>query len=677
MIKPVNPVHRALADAVEQAGLTGDRSLLFPMTFNTPNGAQASEGPQGNTGWAKVLEQFVRLLTGYTPMRFTPFYVLKKHGETEENTPPRWRTILGLEEIQYLPEDVNDPDKNVSLGKTAHEIWHVLFSRPEIIFDEPALIKNMAFQALWWAIEDPRVNIQGVKRHPGAQEWIDAAMKKDYEIKDLAAEQKRWTEEIPLHLQFNYALIYEWWSGQPDPRVTDERVKEALAEAADPIRRAYSTGDARKSFKIIRDEVWPIYKKLVDESYQDQQDKQQGDGESEDQDQQGQESDQDSDSQSSSSSQQQGKQGKPGKQGKQQKKPQKPVSDKVKEQMEKKEKEFRDKHASKVVDKPEKMSEKEKQDAKKDLERMRKKMGQKQDGDKQQGEPQDGQQGQPQDGDGDGDKSGEMTQQQKQEQRERLSKPDTREETDSKDEAEYKDYFSKVRHLVPVMKAQFQQVMRRKIRRRFLHERKSGDLDEDAISEIPSGRSDVFEESMIANKTLYRVSLLIDVSGSMSGEKKEHSILAAVMMMEALDKLPGVSYEIVRFDDKPQVVKSYNERTTQAMKVAVVKALLKNGGSTQSDLAVREAIQRIRMGRGDKLMMMMNDGDPDNNFDREAYRQMILAAKDIEIHGLGLGPEAQLVIDLFPKGRGWWLNDVTECAKRIREILKKKFLGGT
>jgi uncharacterized protein YegL len=187
----------------------------------------------------------------------------------------------------------------------------------------------------------------------------------------------------------------------------------------------------------------------------------------------------------------------------------------------------------------------------------------------------------------------------------------------------------------------------------------------------------VFEESMIANKSLYRVSLLIDVSGSMSGAKKEHSVRAAVMMMEALDKLPGVQYEIVRFDDSPQVVKSYNQRMTQADKVAVVKALLKNGGSTQSDKAMREAIQRVRMGRGDKLIMMINDGDPDNNFDREKYRQMILAAKDVEIHGLGLGAEAQLVVDLFPKGRGWFLNDVADCAKRIREILKKKFLGGS
>jgi hypothetical protein len=653
-----------LTAAARTAAATGDRSLLLPMTFNTPAGPQG-EMQGENQGWAKVLEQLVRLLTGYTPMRFTPFYVLKKHGETEQNTPPRWRTILGLEEIQYLPEDVNDPDQNVSLGKTAHEIWHVLFSRPELIFDEPAFIKNMAFQALWWAIEDPRVNIQGEKKHPGAREWLDAAMEKDYAIKDLAAEQKRWTEEIPLHLQFNYALIYEWWSGQPDPRVTDERVKEALAEAADPIQRAYSTADARKSFRIIRDEVWPIYKKLVDESYQNEQDKQKGDGEGE-----GEESDEQDQNQQGEGKPQQGKPG----QQKQQMKKQKPVSDKVKEEMEKKEKEFRDKHSSKMVDKPEKMSDAEKEAMKKDLERMRKKMGQKKDGQPQDGEPQ---AGEPQEGDGDGQKGDQdMTPQQKQEQRERLSKPDQREEVDSQDEAKYKDYFSEVRHLIPVMKAQFQQVLRRKIRRRFVHDRKSGDLDEEALNQIPGGKTDVFEESMIANKSLYRVSLLIDVSGSMSGEKKDHSIRAAVMMMEALDKLPGVSYEIVAFDDNPKVLKSYNERSTQAMKVAVVKGLLHNGGSTQSDKAVREAIQRIRMGRGDKLMMMMNDGDPDNNFDREAYRKMILAAKDVEIHGIGLGPEAQLVVDLFPKGRGWWLNDVAECARRIREILKKKFLGG-
>ena len=80
--------------------------------------------------------------------------------------------------------------------------------------------------------------------------------------------------------------------------------------------------------------------------------------------------------------------------------------------------------------------------------------------------------------------------------------------------------------------------------------------------------------------------------------------------------------------------------------------------------------------KGDKMIIMVNDGDPDYNFDRDAYRKMIAESKDVEIHGIGLGPQAQLVLDLFPPGRGWWLKDAADFAKNLRNILRKKLMGG-
>ena len=52
---------------------------------------------------------------------------------------------------------------------------------------------------------------------------------------------------IPLHLQFNYALIYRWWTGKDDPRVTDPRVIAALKEAHPYIVKATKTRSARRA----------------------------------------------------------------------------------------------------------------------------------------------------------------------------------------------------------------------------------------------------------------------------------------------------------------------------------------------------------------------------------------------------------------------------------------------
>ncbi len=682
------------------------------MPFNSPAGPSTPKEKPDDERFAAMLQQLVRVLTGYPALRFTPFYYLQKHGESKESTPRRWRTVLGLEEIQYLPEDVDLADKSIALGKAAHESWHLLYSRPELIFDAPKeLLESMAFQALWWSVEDPRVNVIGLRdKHPGAREWIDAAYARDYEIRDLNAERKHWAESIPLHLQFNYALIYEWWTGRRDPRISDDRVHAALDRAADAIRRAYSTADAQRSFAIVQNEIWPIYKELVDEAYEQEQKKkqkgQQGQqGQQDQQDQQGQqgqegqESDSDSQSQSSSSSSsqkpgQQGKQGQSGKSG-QQKKQKPQVSDDVKKEMEKKEKEQRDKNASQMVDSPEKMSQAEREKMKKELEELRKKMGQKDGQDQKDGKEQDGQEGQQDQQGQKGEQSGQsgkgqaegrqMSESQRQaeaerkaKQRDRLSKADERsKELDRQDQTSYKSFYDDVRKLIPVARQQLMQVLKRRVRRRTISDRRSGDLDEDNLNQLPSGKPDPFVETMSSNKALYRISLLIDTSGSMSGDKRISAIKGAVLLMETLEKIPGVVFEIACFDNTARVLKPYNERLTPASKIAVVKALMNGSGSTQSHVAVEQAIERSRMGRGEKMIIMVNDGDPDDNFDRDQYRALVKSAKDIEIHGIGLGNDAQLVLDLFPPGQGWWLKDVAEFAKSLRSIIHKKLMGGS
>jgi hypothetical protein len=621
---------------------------MLPMAFSSPSAPARPQETALDEAWAKVVEDVVRMLTGYAPLRFVPFYYLEKHGERESNTPRRWRTILGMEEIQYLPEDIDSRDRNVSLGKAAHESWHVLFSHPELILDEPELSKSMAFQALWWAIEDPRVNRLGLARHPGSRKWVDAAYRKEYAVKGLEAERARWDAEIPLHLQFNYALIYEWWSGEPDPRATDPRVLEALHEAESAIRRAYSAESAKRSFEIIKSEVWPVYKRLLEQAYQDEMDKQSG--------------------------QQGGGQQQEGQRKEMSAQERKELEDKVRERMEEKEKEFRGKHASKTLEDPEQLSEAEKRKAAEEMKRLREKLEQAQKGEKgRKAQPQSGQSGAaPSEQASDSEPKSRPSPKQK----ERLSKADeVHKNITSKDRDRYQEFFNRVRHLVPETRHQIQQILAQRVRRRTIRNRKSGELDPDALHRIPSGARDVFKEELAPNKVLYRVSLLIDTSGSMSTAKKEAALEGAIMLIEALEKVAGIQYEIVKFDSSPKVLKAYNERLSPERKASLVKSILEGSGSTESHVALREAVERIRLGRGEKLIIMVNDGDPDNNFDRGQYRKMIESTRDVEIHGVGLGPSAQLVLDLFPPGRGWWLKDAAELVKKLRSILRKKILG--
>jgi hypothetical protein len=477
---------------------------------------------------------------------------------------------------------------------------------------------------------------------------VDAAYRKEYAVKGLEAERARWDAEIPLHLQFNYALIYEWWSGEPDPRATDPRVLEALHEAESAIRRAYSAESAKRSFEIIKSEVWPVYKRLLEQAYQDEMDKQSG--------------------------QQGGGQQQEGQRKEMSAQERKELEDKVRERMEEKEKEFRGKHASKTLEDPEQLSEAEKRKAAEEMKRLREKLEQAQKGEKgRKAQPQSGQSGAaPSEQASDSEPKSRPSPKQK----ERLSKADeVHKNITSKDRDRYQEFFNRVRHLVPETRHQIQQILAQRVRRRTIRNRKSGELDPDALHRIPSGARDVFKEELAPNKVLYRVSLLIDTSGSMSTAKKEAALEGAIMLIEALEKVAGIQYEIVKFDSSPKVLKAYNERLSPERKASLVKSILEGSGSTESHVALREAVERIRLGRGEKLIIMVNDGDPDNNFDRGQYRKMIESTRDVEIHGVGLGPSAQLVLDLFPPGRGWWLKDAAELVKKLRSILRKKILG--
>ena len=48
------------------------------------------------------------------------------------------------------------------------------------------------------------------------------------------------------------------------------------------------------------------------------------------------------------------------------------------------------------------------------------------------------------------------------------------------------------------------------------------------------------------------------------------AIEGAVLLMETLEKLPGVKYEIVAFDSTARVIKSYGERTTHRASEAII-----------------------------------------------------------------------------------------------------------
>lgn len=254
-----------------------------------------------------------------------------------------WAYHFETNSITYPPADLIEKSPEYALGVILHEGSHRRYSK---WFVEPEFQQKEPFLFLNNAVEDPRVNNITISRYAGAKDYFKKVYDEDLFTPEfnsgikkkmidemvragLAKEQAEKAAEqfaggtIPRHIQFGLAMIYDWYTdGKMDPRVHDPIVKKALEEAAPYYREAFGlkrevltkdlTPDeinqqAKECYEIVRDKLWPIYEKLVEEDKKDLSNQIQKQGQSGKSSQSGQSSGNESGSTSKSSESRDGK----------------------------------------------------------------------------------------------------------------------------------------------------------------------------------------------------------------------------------------------------------------------------------------------------------------------------------------------------------------------------------
>ncbi|TNE44830.1 MAG: hypothetical protein EP343_29705 [Deltaproteobacteria bacterium] len=138
---------------------------------------------------------------------------------------PLRRTIL------ISQDDLQKRGPEFCAGILAHEVGHYFISRYNLFkVDFPSL---PALQFLLNGIEDPRVNTWISRRYPGVQSWIDLANR------DSIGEWRE-TDQRPAFVAFCFACAGEYafnWTPMPKSMPMPPRVREALDETRDARRR--------------------------------------------------------------------------------------------------------------------------------------------------------------------------------------------------------------------------------------------------------------------------------------------------------------------------------------------------------------------------------------------------------------------------------------------------------
>jgi uncharacterized protein YegL len=194
------------------------------------------------------------------------------------------------------PKDlINDPE-DVVYGKCAHEGSHRKFSNTKYVMD---LWQEPGFAYGFNAVEDPRANECGMHSQPGVRKWIQAYIEKDlgsgggldYEGMEKGIQGK--IGYVPDYMKWGAEMIRYWHDKQFSNeiisdsdkqdfinRIPDVPVRDLAKKTIDNFERFYQTipmtndnleadQKALESSQNFRENIWPLYQKLVEKSYQE------------------------------------------------------------------------------------------------------------------------------------------------------------------------------------------------------------------------------------------------------------------------------------------------------------------------------------------------------------------------------------------------------------------------
>jgi uncharacterized protein with von Willebrand factor type A (vWA) domain len=197
-----------------------------------------------------------------------------------------WHWNFQRNEVRVDPEDILSAPFEVSKAIYCHEGLHRRITPKDGVpaneWQEPGL------PFLVNSIEDPRIENFGVEAYPAYRPLRDASYHHYIDEASAAAAQR--LDRTPRHIQAGLEFIKQWFreaEGKPFelPATIDPAAKACLEKTLPHAQRAwfkYPTRDEvtktpekillyfKAAYRIIREEIWPEYKKLYEQDRQDQ-----------------------------------------------------------------------------------------------------------------------------------------------------------------------------------------------------------------------------------------------------------------------------------------------------------------------------------------------------------------------------------------------------------------------
>jgi len=200
-----------------------------------------------------------------------------------------WHWDFKENKIRIDPKDLLEKPLDYLRFVISHEGGHRRISRADFI--PPETWKQPGFSFMMNAIEDPRDNNFVAENYPKFREQMDLSYSLDLDLENKYKERAQ--EKLgyqPRFMQAGFEYIKLWFKEQKGekedmsedlPKDVRDVVGKTISSAKDswwryPSRKEADESEdkikkyAQVSYEINRDEIWPEFKKLVEEDMKDQ-----------------------------------------------------------------------------------------------------------------------------------------------------------------------------------------------------------------------------------------------------------------------------------------------------------------------------------------------------------------------------------------------------------------------
>ncbi len=184
-----------------------------------------------------------------------------------------------------------------------------------------------------------------------------------------------------------------------------------------------------------------------------------------------------------------------------------------------------------------------------------------------------------------------------------------------------------------------------------------------AFEADPRRYDELWVRSTIPDRRSVAISLLVDLSGSMDGQKVESALLGTVLMAETLSRL-SVPFAINGFQDVLVPLCPFSSRLEDPVRAAISEmpqevAGSRTGGNNQPGYnddgpCVEEAAEELLdYPASDRMLVVVSDGLPEGRRSsaedlRRAVAQLTETDVPLDLLALGLGPHTEHVERFYP-----------------------------